>query len=78
VCTGIKFPSNWYAVFYCVLCYIFVTLILNVFCYVKEGDAFLITHKKPVRGELLLWLQDAPAAAHDWRSSTSPTQHVPA
>jgi hypothetical protein len=25
-----------------------VTLILNVFCYVKEGDAFLITHKKPV------------------------------
>jgi hypothetical protein len=44
-----KFPSNWWAVFYCVVCYVFVTLILNVFCYVKEGDAFLITHKKPVR-----------------------------
>lgn len=64
--------------FYCVLCYIFVTLILNVFCYVKEGDAFLITHKKPVRGELLLWLQDVLAATHDWRSSTCPAQHVPA
>ncbi len=48
-----KFPSTWYTVFYCVVCYIFVTLILNVFCYVKEGDAFLITHKKPVGGLLL-------------------------
>jgi hypothetical protein len=39
-----KFPANWSAVLACVVAYLVITAVLNVFCYVKEGDSFLITH----------------------------------
>jgi signal peptidase complex subunit 2 len=43
-----KFPANWSMVLYCVVAYCVLNLVLIVFCTIKEGDSFLITHPKPV------------------------------
>uniref|UniRef100_A0A383W038 Signal peptidase complex subunit 2 n=1 Tax=Tetradesmus obliquus TaxID=3088 RepID=A0A383W038_TETOB len=42
-----KFPANWSAVVYCVAAYCVLNLVLIIFCNIKEGDSFLITHPKP-------------------------------
>jgi hypothetical protein len=44
-----KFPANWNTVLYCVVAYCVLNLVLVIFCNIKEGDSFLITHPKPVR-----------------------------
>ncbi|CAD7696466.1 unnamed protein product [Ostreobium quekettii] len=41
-----KFHENWWLVLGCVVGYTLVTIILTVFCSVKEGNAFLFTKKK--------------------------------
>ncbi len=45
-----KFPANWDSVYYCVVAYVVLTVVLNIFCFFKEGDSFLITHPKLVGG----------------------------
>eukprot|EP00879_Flechtneria_rotunda_P002281 GHRR01002473.1.p1 GENE.GHRR01002473.1~~GHRR01002473.1.p1 ORF type:complete len:208 (+),score=50.88 GHRR01002473.1:447-1070(+) len=42
-----KFPANWGMVFYCVVAYVLLNVVLMIFCAIKEGDSFLITHPKP-------------------------------
>ncbi|KAF8071279.1 signal peptidase complex subunit 2 [Scenedesmus sp. PABB004] len=41
-----KFPANWGMVFYCVAAYVVINGVLQIFCHIKEGDSFLVTHPK--------------------------------
>ncbi|GIL46783.1 hypothetical protein Vafri_3674 [Volvox africanus] len=43
-----KFPANWWMVFGCVMSYIVLTFVMNVYSWKMEADAFLVT--KPFRG----------------------------
>jgi signal peptidase complex subunit 2 len=45
-----KFPANYSSTLYCVVGYCVVSVVLSIFSYFKEGDSFMITHPKPVRG----------------------------
>lgn len=42
-----KFPDNWWTIFYSVVAYVLVTVVLNIFCSIKEGDSFLVTYPQP-------------------------------
>ncbi|EFJ45361.1 hypothetical protein VOLCADRAFT_105904 [Volvox carteri f. nagariensis] len=42
-----KFPANWWMVFGCVVSYILLTFVMNIYSWKMEGDAFLVT--KPFR-----------------------------
>lgn len=55
-----KFPATWWPVFGCVVTYILLTLLLNWFCQVYEGEAFLVT-SKVCGGVLFTQLQQAAA-----------------
>lgn len=45
-----KFPANWWTVAFCVATYVVINVVLVIFSSIKEGDSFLVTHPKPVRG----------------------------
>ncbi|KXZ52744.1 hypothetical protein GPECTOR_8g136 [Gonium pectorale] len=43
-----KFPGNWWMVFTCVVAYLILTLLMNLYSWKVEGEAFLVT--RPFRG----------------------------
>ncbi|PNW75367.1 hypothetical protein CHLRE_12g524200v5 [Chlamydomonas reinhardtii] len=43
-----KFPANWWMVFGCVVAYLVLTTLLNLYSWKVEGEAFLVT--RPFRG----------------------------
>jgi len=49
-----KFPQNWWPVFYCVVAYVVLTIVLNVYSYQMEGDSFLVCKPRRVGAHIII------------------------